>query len=231
MCGLGQENKKFLARRVCPKPVINLLSEIRRLCLVKSGLVMDGLSVVRFCLYRQNNQDPKRSRARFPPGPFGAAVLVGSGCWLVVCCCCCCSRCCFWWCFWQCCWQWSFFFWGYRMARLSVHICYWCCCWCWGWCGAGGRRAAPQAQEKPAALPEADKYERFRKFTIERKKPLLIMTTVATFHPALQLSIWANHHWIGSSTKKLYQHRPQIAWTANGHCVSNRFKIYKFQSL
>ena len=101
-----------------------------------------------------------------------------------------------------------------------------------GWCGAGGRRAAPQAQQKPAALPEADKYERFRKFTIERKKPLLIiMTTVATFHPALQLSIWANHHWIGSSTKKLYQHRPQIAWTANGHCVSNRFKIYKFQSL
>ena len=52
---------------------------------------------------------------------------------------------------------------------------------------AGEPRLKPR--KSPRQLPEADKYERFRKFTIERKKPLLIMTTVATFHPAIQLSI------------------------------------------
>ena len=65
---------------------------------------------------------PKRSRARFPPGPLRcccACRLLAVGCWLVACCCCCC--CCFWRCFWPCCWQWSFFFWrwGYKMVLLS----------------------------------------------------------------------------------------------------------------
>ena len=104
--------------------------------LVKSGLVVDVLSVVCFCLYGLSWSSCCRCCS------CCSCCWCCSGC----CCCCCCCCCCFVWCFWPCCWQWSFFFWywGYKMVRLSVHTCYWCWwrCWCWDWCGAGGGRAA-----------------------------------------------------------------------------------------
>ena len=73
----------------------------------------------------------------------------------------------FWSCCWWGCWWW---FWYVLVARFVLVMYLWCWCWCWWCCAADaasvgadvvrvGVSATSQAQDTPAGLLEADKYE------------------------------------------------------------------------